>query len=184
MLLYGVALVPLAELLLAEVPELPQPFYADDASMVGAPKDIAKVMSILQEAGPARGYHPELEKSYLIGGPPADTEDANILSEFQFQNVDGYRYLGGFIGAVEDQSKWVEKQVEAWIEGVKLLSQAAKRYLQAAYAGLSKWLQSKWQYLQQSTPGISHLFQPLEEFIQNEFLPALPGGTADEAKRL
>ena len=184
MLLYGVALVPLADLLLAEVPELPQPFYADDASMVGAPKDIAKAMSILLDAGPARGYYPEPEKSYLIGGPPADTEDANVLSEFQFRNVDGFRYLGGFIGAVDDQSKWVEKQVKAWVEGVKLLSQAAKRYPQAAYAGLSKSLQSEWQYLQRSTPGISHLFQPLEDVIQNEFLPALLGGTAEEAKRL
>ena len=49
------------------------------------------------------------------------------------------------VGAVDDQSKWVEKQVKAWVEGVKLLSQAAERYPQAAYAGLSKLLQSEWQ---------------------------------------
>ena len=107
MLLYGVALVPMAEFLLVEVPELPQSFYADDASIVGAPKDIAKAMSILQEAGPARGYHLEPEKSYLIGEPMADTKVAANLADFQFRNVSMHRYLGRFIGGMVGQNEWV-----------------------------------------------------------------------------
>jgi hypothetical protein len=55
MVLYGLALVPLAEKLRAAVPEALQPWYADDAAVAGRTGDIAKVMARLQEWGPARG---------------------------------------------------------------------------------------------------------------------------------
>ena len=59
MLLYVVSLTPLAEQLQEEVPDLPKPFYADHATMVGEPWSISKGMSFLLRAGLEKGYFPE-----------------------------------------------------------------------------------------------------------------------------
>ena len=181
MLLYGIALVPLAEHLLQEVPGLPQPFYADDSAMVGDPPDIAKAMDVLLEAGPAYGYYPEPSKSLLIGGPPEGSDAARPLEGHDFQRVDGHRYLGGFVGDDATQAEWVEGKVDGWVYGVRQLTRVARQYPQSAYAGLRSSLQAEWMYLQRTTPHLRDAFERLESVIATEFIPALLGGTVGEA---
>jgi hypothetical protein len=73
-----------------------------------------------------------------------------ILGEFNFQYVDGCRYLGGFIGSAsaEGEGEWVREKVDGWANGVKALAKVARRYPQTAYTGFTRRsLQMEWTYL-------------------------------------
>ena len=50
MVLYGLALLPLAEALRTAVPSVVQPWYADDAAMSGPAKGVAEAMELLERA--------------------------------------------------------------------------------------------------------------------------------------
>ena len=63
MALYGIALLPLTELLRKEFPKVLQPWYADDAAMQGVPSRVVKCFKLLTEVGPMFGYLPEPEKN-------------------------------------------------------------------------------------------------------------------------
>jgi hypothetical protein len=173
MVLYGLALTPLAEQLRLAVPTVVQPWYADDAAMEGPVRDIAKAMRLLQQQGPARGYYPEPTKSIFVGHEGSLDRAKILLMEFDFQYRDGSRYVGGFIGDSASQAEWVDPQIEKWIDGVKSLAKVARKFPQTAYAGLVQSLQGEWQYLQRVTPGTEDAFAPLEEAIAQIFLPAL-----------
>ena len=62
MILYELALIPLAEQLRKAFSDVIQPFYADDAGMSGRVSRIAAVIRLLEILGPARGYFPEASK--------------------------------------------------------------------------------------------------------------------------
>ena len=143
-------------------------------------------MDILIRLGPARGYFPEPSKSIYIGKPEHQAQAKATLSEFNFEYTDGARYIGSFIGSTESQQSWLQPKIDKWVENVKLLSKAARRFPQTAYAGLAKSLQMEWTYLQRVVPDVSAFFEPIEEAITSDFLPALlAGGMAetDEAFR-
>ncbi|KAI2506100.1 hypothetical protein MHU86_8331 [Fragilaria crotonensis] len=184
MVLYGLALTPLAETLRARVPTVAQPWYADDAAMAGPVDGIAEAQRLLLDLGPRRGYFPEPDKSILIV-PLATPPPALVsLAEFNFRHEEGHRYLGGFVGSGAAEAAWVDPQVQQWIEGVHSLAAAARRYPQTAYAGLSQSLQAEWQYLQRVTPDIAPAFAPLEAAIATVFLPALLATTVEEVAKL
>jgi hypothetical protein len=184
MVLYGLALTPLAETIRAAVPTVVQPWYADDAAMAGPVDGIAEAQRLLLELGPRRGYFPEPDKSILIvpfATPPPALEP---IAEFNFRHEEGHRYLGGFVGTGAAEAAWVDPQVQQWIEGVHRLAAAARRYPQTAYAGLSQSLQAEWQYLQRVTPDIAPAFAPLETAIATVFLPALLDASVEEVAKL
>ena len=64
MVLYGIALLPLAESLQKEFPDALQPWYADDVAMQGPPARVAACFKLLWKLGPMFGYYPEPEKSF------------------------------------------------------------------------------------------------------------------------
>ncbi|KAI2507264.1 hypothetical protein MHU86_7100 [Fragilaria crotonensis] len=184
MVLYGLALTPLAETIRERVPTVAQPWYADDAAMAGPVDGIAEAQRLLLDLGPRRGYFPEPDKSILIV-PLATPPPALVpLAEFHFRHAEGHRYLGGFVGSGAAEAAWVDPQVQQWIEGVHRLAAAARRYPQTAYAGLSQSLQAEWQYLQRVTPNIAPAFAPLEAAIATVFLPALLATTVEEVAKL
>ncbi|KAI2506095.1 hypothetical protein MHU86_8326 [Fragilaria crotonensis] len=184
MVLYGLALTPLAETIRERVPTVAQPWYADDAAMAGPVDGIAEAQRLLLDLGPRRGYFPEPDKSILIV-PLATPPPALVpLAEFNFRHEEGHRYLGGFVGSGAAEAAWVDPQVQQWIEGVHSLAAAARRYPQTAYAGLSQSLQAEWQYLQRVTPDIAPAFAPLEAAIATVFLPALLATTVEEVAKL
>ena len=184
MVLYGLALTPLASTIRAAVPTVVQPWYADDAAMAGPVHGIAAAQRLLLELGPRRGYFPEPEKSILIVPLATPPNALDPLAEFNFRHEEGHRYLGGFVGSGETEAAWVDPQVQQWIEGVHCLAAAARRYPQTAYAGLTQSLQSEWQYLQRVTPDIAPAFAPLETAIATVFLPALLDASVEEVATL
>ncbi len=62
-----------------------------------------------------------------------------------------------------------------WTQEIHQLGEVATSQPHAAYAGFIHGLLSKWIYLQRTIPDISSLFQPLEDAIQQTFIPALTG---------
>ena len=175
MALYGVALLPLAELLRVNSPEVMQPWYADDAAMMGLAKEAAACFEKLVAVGPQFGYHPEPAKSFVIC-PLADEEAAK--AEFTAKNLPvkfcrGHRYVGGFVGSRAMQDRWVDPMVEKWVESIQALAKVAVRYPQSAYAGFSQSLQSEWQYLCRCVPGVEAHLGPVEVAIEQLLIPAL-----------
>ena len=176
MALYGVALLPLAELLREKCPDVMQPWYADDEGMQGKPAAVATATVELARVGPMFGYFPEPEKSICIC-PLAEEQAARAA----FAALDipiekyrrGHRYVGGYVGSIAMRDRWVKPMVEKWVEGVKLLAKVATKYPQSAYAGFSSYLQAEWQYLCRTVPGVAEQLQPIEDAIRGHLIPAL-----------
>ncbi|KAL7449153.1 hypothetical protein ACHAXS_000190, partial [Conticribra weissflogii] len=64
MILYGIALIPLVELLRHDCPEIMQPWYADDLALLGRHAANARCLKLLTKAGPFFGYFPNPGKSW------------------------------------------------------------------------------------------------------------------------
>jgi hypothetical protein len=180
MVLYGIAMCPLAERLQAAVPEVIQPWYADDAAMAGKASKVRKAMKLLQRWGPDRGYFPEPDKSIVICLPAQRERCQHLLRNFQFRYKDGHRYVGGYLGTDAARHEWIDPQIQKWVSGIKKLSKVALRYPQTAYAGLAKSLQSEWMYLQRVTDQCGDAFAPIDKAIEEDFLPALFGAKMED----
>jgi hypothetical protein len=117
---------------------------------------------------------------------PQDTQPSSlhVLAEFQFQQSEGHRYLGGFVGSGAAEAAWLDPQVDQWVDGVEALAMVARRYPQTAYAGFAKSIQAEWQYLQRVTPHIEQAFAQLEKAIAQVFLPALLDASIEEVAKL
>ena len=57
----------------------------------------------------------------------------------------GERYVGGFLGSKADRAEYVKEKIQAWADGVKILSSIAKRFPQTVYAELTISLHAEWQ---------------------------------------
>ena len=114
MALYGIALLPLAELLQEQFKDVMQPWYADDAAMQGAADKVTDTMVSLIKSGQQFGYHPEPEKSFVIC-PLADQAGAKLAFEAKglanLQYVRGHQYIGGYVGSLEMKDRWLDQMV-------------------------------------------------------------------------
>ncbi|KAL7502374.1 hypothetical protein ACHAXN_001333, partial [Cyclotella atomus] len=177
MVLYRIALMPLAEHLKRTIPEVLTPWYADDSAAAGQAESCAHALLFLQRFGPIYGYYPEPEKSYFICTVEEEAQAKVAFYSYglKVQFVRGLRYLGGFIGGNVDKLDWVKNKVKGWVDGVKILASVARRFPQTAFAGKTISLQNEWQYVMRTVPGIAALFDPLEKEIRCTFLPSLLG---------
>ena len=184
MVLYGIALSPLAERLKEAVPDAVQPWFADDAAMVGRASRIRRATTLLQQWGPDRGYYPEPAKSIVVCPAAQQDRAAAQLAGFQFTYKTGARYLGGFLGDQSARGEWLEPKLQSWAKAVTSLSSVARRYPQTAYAGLAHSLQSEWMYLQRVTSNAGESFDGVERAIKEEFVPSLFDVPKDEAAEM
>ena len=168
MVLYGVALLPLAKALRARDRLVVQPWYADDAAMWGKARRNARVLRALVDLGPSYGYFPEPEKSWHVCAKEDEAAARQAFEEEGFPDIhytEGYRYVGGYVGTLAKEVAWLRPKVEAWAAAVKTLARVALRYPQAAYAGLCMSLQAEWQYILRTVPGSGALMGPVENAI-------------------
>ena len=177
MLLYGVALMPLAERMQQAVPSALQPWFADDSAIAGTSEQCAECLEFLCEQGPDYGYFPEPEKSWHIckTQDEAEAKVAFMVRDMKVNFTRGHRYLGGFLGGTHVKLGWLEDKVEVWADAVKTLARIAVRFPQTAYSALVLVLQNEWQYVQRTCPSIGFTFAPVEAALRNHFLPALLG---------
>ena len=146
MFCYGVGILPLAEKMLAAIPEALQPWYADDAASVGPAIHNARVMKYLVDHGPAYGYFPNVSKSIYICKGEDEQTARSAFDEFNLnvKFVRGHRYLGSYLGCRTLKEDYdVQAKVDTWTSAASRLALIAVKYLQSVYIGYTFCLQSE-----------------------------------------
>jgi hypothetical protein len=64
--MYAIAIAPLIDLLRESCPEVPQVWFADDATGAATCTGLRQWWNKLTEYGPSFGYHPNASKTYLM----------------------------------------------------------------------------------------------------------------------
>ena len=114
MISYGIGILPLITNLKQEIPEVTQPWYADDAGALGAFTRIGTNFNLITRQGLGCRYYPEPSKSVLI----VHLDNIEAVKDFgehhRFKFCKGANYLGGYIGADESKSDWLRECTLTW----------------------------------------------------------------------
>ena len=141
--------------------------FADDLGGAGKLVEVRQWWDNFRHYGPMLGYYPNPSKSWLV---VKDEEYNSAIELFQGTDVNittsGRKYLGGFIGKVDERRKYVKTIVEDWIEKIKLLSNIAKSEPQAAYAAFVSGFKNK----------LIDLLKAVDDIIDTQFIPAITDG--------
>ena len=87
-------------------------WYADDASAGGCLSDIRDWFSLLCSRGPAYGHFPEPSKSLVVVDEHFRSEAESLFQGLGVRIVSGHRYLGGFIGDLNQKNTFVQMKVD------------------------------------------------------------------------
>ena len=127
----------------------------------------------LCQLGTSYGYYPEPMKTVIVVDKK-DEESANAcFHNSGIKVVNGYRFLGGFIGSKELTKQYIEDKIDACLVCVDILAWAAELQPQAAYAAMAKSLQFEWSFVQQIIPNCESSFALLQDKINTTFWPAV-----------
>ena len=137
MLMYTVALMPLIKSF-SNLTTWIQNWYADDSSCTAKLIDLCVWFDKLYDIGPKYGYHPEPEKCILIVDADHEAEAKSMFQHLGIKVVNGYGFLGGFIGDRETTKQFLDNKTTGWVNNLVKLSKAAESQPQAAFAALSK----------------------------------------------
>ena len=182
---YGISTKPLIIKLEYQVTNIHQAWLADDATGAGRITDLRIWWDIVQTEGKKFGYVVKPEKSWLILKNPGDlqrTEELFRDSEIKITTA-GKRHLGAVIGSPEYKQTYIEGKVEEWCMRLKKLSHIARAHPQAAYIAYIQGEQHRYTYFLRTISNIAHIMKPLDEIIDNEFIPALFGNNISESDR-
>jgi hypothetical protein len=116
--------------LMAEFPEVEQPWYDDDSAAAAEFAIIRAMFERLLELGHGCGYQLESSKSILVVGRH-NLERANVYIAdlaFKVQTGSRYIYVGGFIGEDEDRDEWLECKVATRVDSIKQISMVMGTY--------------------------------------------------------
>ena len=185
MAMYALSTRELIDDLKQAAPETVQVWFADDSADAGKLRDIQKWWMRLKEIGPAYGYFPNAPKCWIILKSPELRELAEELFGADGVNIttEGKRHIGAVLGTEEFREEFVKVKVQKWKNDVHELSAIAKEEPQAALCAYNVGLCQRWKFLQRTVEGISHLFQPLEDEINESFIPALCGRAVSDVER-
>jgi len=146
-------------------------------------KNLREWFLLLCSRGPHFGYFPEPSKCFLVVAPSKLNLANDIFGPLGIQVVTGHRFLGGFIGDLDERWNFVINKVLQWSNHVKTLTAVASLQSQAAYAALTKSLQSEWPFLLRIIPHCGPLFADLEKSLSAYFLLALFGVEVSATER-
>ena len=123
------------------------------------------------------GYYVKPSKSWLILKDPSKIDDCKELFSSSPINitVEGKRHLGAAIGSSSFKNEYMDNKVEKWVTNIKALTDIAKTQPHAAYAAFIHGEQHKYTYFLRTIANISENLEPLDDVIDNVFLPALFG---------
>uniref|UniRef100_A0A0A9WIR6 Reverse transcriptase domain-containing protein n=1 Tax=Lygus hesperus TaxID=30085 RepID=A0A0A9WIR6_LYGHE len=116
MYMYAVGTLPLVRKL--SHPRWKQNWYADDAACGGRLDNIKIWLERLKEEGPKCGYFPEPEKSFLVVRPGMETRAAEVFQGTGLKIALSHRFLGGFLGSANENSRYVKEKVDTWTKYV------------------------------------------------------------------
>ena len=182
---YGISLRPLINTLDYSKTNVHQVWLADDATGAGSLEHLKRWWKIVEEEGKKFGYVVKPSKSWLILKNPENLPRAQeLFSETSIKiTTDGQRHLGAAIGTPEYKHTYITEKVEEWCQRLKKLSAIAKTQPHAAYSGYIIGEQHKYTYFLRTLPNISDTLKPLDNIIEEEFIPALLGTSISTNER-
>ena len=86
------------------------------------------------------------------------------------------RHLDRHIGSKAMKTHMMKPRVKESVYGAKTLLRISVNYPQLANHEFSTLIQEEWQYTSRAIPGLETHLQPVEDFIQGNFLPPGPAG--------
>ena len=180
MVAFGLGLLPLIQQLKNELPEVIQPWYADDAAACGSFDSLERSFELLQTLGKPFGYYPQPAKCKLVVPHRLSSAAEPTFASTGFTVTTSARYLGGHLGDKDDRDLWLQEAIAPWTHAVLQLAEISIDSPQTAYAALTRSLKHHWQYIQRVTPDAHAAIEPIEEALRNAFLLSLLWGQRDE----
>eukprot|EP00117_Sycon_ciliatum_P013841 scpid100200/ scgid14345/ len=98
----------------------------------------------------------------------------------------GARYLGGAVGQSTFIADNLDSHIASWVREMSLLADISLTQPHAAYSAFVRGMKSKWNYHIRSHPGLASSYRPLDDVINNKYIPTLTGRTevSDSERKL
>ena len=182
---YGLGTNPILQTLKIKVPAVAQVWLADDATGAGKLQPLREWWDLIEREGKKFGYFVKPKKSWLILKDVSKLEECQKLFESSPINitVEGKRHLGAAIGSAEYKNEYFDEMVKKWVSNIMSLSQIAKTQPHVAYAAFIHGEQHKYPYFLRTIAGISENLKPLDDAINNSFIPAIFGNELSDKER-
>ena len=182
---YGLGTTPIIIILKKTVAEVSQVWLADDASGAGKLHALRKWWDLIQKEGIKYGYFVKPAKSWLILKDSSKFEECEDLFRSSPINItiQGKRHLGAAIGSSNFKNDYINEKVQTWVDNIKSLANIAKTQPHVAYAAFIHGEQHKYTYFLRTIAGITENLKPLDDAINNLFIPSLFGSEVSPAER-
>ena len=162
-----------------------QIWLADDTTGAGTIQQLKEWWDAVIDLGNKFGYYVNQLKSWIIVKNDENLEKPKAIFENDGINFTkaGKRNLGAAIGSDQFKAYYASKKVDEWCDETEVLSNFAKPQPQAAYAAFCQEQQHKFSYFMRTIPGVEKFLLPLDEKIDNTFLPSVLNETITEKER-
>jgi len=124
-------------------------------------------------------------KSWLILKDPGRIDETvNLFRNCPINiTTTGKRHLGAALGTQEYKSSYINEKVDEWCNRLTNLTKIAKSHPHTAYAAYIHGEQHRYTYFMRTLCGISENLQPVDNILNEQFLPALLGREITAAVR-
>jgi hypothetical protein len=172
---YGIGILPFLSLIKPNTAiGMKHLAYADDLGGGSKLPTLREWWDRVVENGPNYGYFPKASKSWLVVKSEKLEEAKELFRDTGVQiTVEGRKYLGGHVGTEEGGRKYFQELCEEWAYQLEELSLIAKCEPQAAYSVFTAGFRHKLTYFIRTIPNVAELVKPIDDIINNKFLPAL-----------
>ena len=119
----------------------------------------------------------------IVKDPEKVNECKQIFAGTINITVEGKRHLGAVIGSEEFKDIYINEKINKWVSNIQKLSEIAQSQPHAAYAAYIHGEQHKYNYFTRTIANISDNLQPLDDVINNTFIPALFGDEISDNER-
>ena len=122
------------------------------------------------------GYFPNPSKTHLVVKSEFEEEAIKVFGGTGIKvTSEGREMLGSAIGSRDFVKTCTAEKIDAFVNDIENLAKIAEQYPQSAYAAFSHCIEGKWRYLMRIVEDIDSPLQPLEDSINQVFIPALTG---------
>ena len=182
---YGVSITPILHTLRQQVEEISQVWLADDATGAGKILPLKRWWDLTISEGGKFGNHVKPSKSWLVLKDPQMLEQAKNVFKDNPINIttSGKRHLGAAIGSKDYKNIYIDEKVSEWCRNITKLSNIANSQPHAAYAAFIHGEQHKYTYFLRTIGEIDTNLKPLDDVINNKFIPSLFGREISENER-
>ena len=137
------------------------------------------------EEGKKFGYFVKPSKSWIILKNPDRKQEVETLFQDAPINIttEGKRHLGAVLGTEDYKNTYIDEKVTEWCGRIMKLSEIAKSEPHAAYSAFIHGEQHRYTYFMRTIGSIDENLKPLDQVIDEHFIPALFGMDISEDDR-